>query len=105
MTVRVPALRVGERQPAHEPRQVAVAVGPDQEVEVVGHQAIAEQAHPMQSHRFGQDAFEGQVVAIIVEDGEPGIGAVQGVVDQSAFCGAGWSSHASRLLEVLDQRQ
>ena len=42
MAVRVPPLRVSEGQPAHEERQVAVSVGPEQEVEVIGHQAIAE---------------------------------------------------------------
>ena len=39
MTVGMPSLGVGHGQPAHEPRQVAVAPGPKHEMKVVGHDA------------------------------------------------------------------
>ena len=40
----VPALGVGERQPAHESRQLAVLAWPDQQVPVIGHQAVGQKS-------------------------------------------------------------
>jgi hypothetical protein len=57
----VPALRVHQRQPADEPRAGVVTVGPQHEVEVVGHDTEGEQTHGDFVEGFGQDAEEGIV--------------------------------------------
>jgi len=45
-------------------------------VEVVGHEAVGQQANIVAGEGLGQDAFEGVVVGVVVEDGEPCDGAV-----------------------------
>jgi hypothetical protein len=52
---------------------------------VVGHGAVGEQAHRVASDGLGEGALEGVIIAVIVEEGEARIGAVQGVVDEPAF--------------------
>ena len=43
--MRMPALGVRQRQPGHEPRQVAISERPQNEMPVIGHEAIREQPH------------------------------------------------------------
>ena len=69
MVVGVPALGVSHGQPADEPRQVAVGSGPDNEMEMVGHDAVGQDAHRRPARGgLGENAKEGVVVAVILED-------------------------------------
>jgi hypothetical protein len=75
---------------------------------------------------LGQDALEGGIVAVVGEEGEACVGAIQGVIDQSAFGDTERSAHApngtrgargvknrfltpgmwrSEVLKILDQQQ
>ena len=67
--VGVPALGVRQREPAHEPGEVPIPAGPEQEVEVAGHQAVDEQPHVVTSDRLGQDPLECLVIVVGLEDG------------------------------------
>jgi hypothetical protein len=89
----VPPLGVGQGQPLHELGQVPIAPGPEQEVEVIGHQAVSQQPHIEPGHGFGQDPFERGEIAVVVEDSESGVGSVQSVIDKSALSGTSRSSH------------
>ena len=65
--------------------EVAILAGPQQQVEVVGHQAVGQQSHVEAGDGLLQDPLERGIVVIIVEDSQSGISPVQGMVDQAAF--------------------
>lgn len=81
MAMGMPALGMGHRQPSHESGQVAIASGPEDEVEVVGHDAVGQHPHGVARGGVGEDAEEGAIIAVVVEDRGAGDGAVQGVID------------------------
>jgi hypothetical protein len=58
----VRALGVGHGQPAHEGGDVAILAGPQQQMEVVGHEAVRQQSHVEAGDSLLQDPL------IIVED-------------------------------------
>ena len=74
-------------------------------MEVVGHDAVGQDPHGVARGRLGEDAEEGVVIAVVVEDRGAGDGAVHGMVDQAALGGAGWSAHGIELSEDLTSRQ
>ena len=92
----VPTLGMGKRQPAGEPREVFVFSGPDHKVPVVSHQTIAQQSHVELSDGFDKRSFERFKVFVFVEDRHPSVGSVENMVDQTAFCGSFWASHATK---------
>src|SRR5579871_2559147 len=49
-----------------------------------GHQAIGQQARRLLLEGFGQDAFEGVVVAALLEQGPARDGAIEGVIDEAS---------------------
>ena len=56
--VRMPPLGVRHGEPAHEPEEVAILVGPEQDVEVVGHQAVSQQSHVMAHDRLREERWD-----------------------------------------------
>lgn len=88
------APNVRRHQPLHPPREVAVAVGPQDEVEVVGHQAVGEQSHGQPQTRLADDAEEGLVVLRLVEDLGAGVAAIQDVVAKPALAGPPGARHS-----------
>jgi hypothetical protein len=90
-----PGVRHGE--PAHEPGAVAILTGPKQDVEVVGHQAVSQQSHVMAHHRLREDALERRIILVGLEDSQPGVGPIQGVVDEATFRRSSWSWHVLRI--------
>ena len=69
-------------------------LGAEEEVEMVGHEAVAEESERVAVPGGGEGLEEGEVVVVIGEDGGAVVAAVKGVVDQSVVDGAGESSHA-----------
>jgi hypothetical protein len=63
------ALGVRREQPLHPTSQVAIMMGPQYQVEVVGHEAIAEQVHRQAGACVDDRLDEGVVIAGLVEDG------------------------------------
>jgi hypothetical protein len=95
--VRMPPLGVRHGEPAHEPGEVAILAGPEQDVEVVGHQAVSQQPHVTAHHRLREDALECRIFLVGLEDSQPGIGPIQGVVDEATFRRSSWSWHVLRI--------
>jgi len=61
------------------------------------HHAIGEDPQRQALLGFGQDALEGFIVAILLEQRQPRIGAVENMVDIASFGGTQRSAHARRL--------
>ncbi len=87
------SLGVSQGQPQHELGEVTIAARPEQEVEMIGHQAVRQQPHAIPGHCFSQDPFECSEIALVLKDGEPGVGPVERVINKSAPGSAQRSSH------------
>ena len=97
LAVRMPSLRVRERQPAHEARELPIPLGPEHQVEVVRHHAVGKQPRPVAPDRLAEDTNEGVVVSRVLKDPQPAVGAIQGMIDDTAFGGSKRSSHPPKL--------
>ena len=74
-------------------------------MEVVGHQAIGEQAHAASFAGLAQELDEGGEVAVLVKDGAAAIAPVEDMVAiaaQGSACGA-W--HRGDYQDVAEQKQ
>ena len=89
MVVGMPALGMGVHEPAKKLRQLAVAFGSEDEVPMIGHDAIAEQTNRMTFQRFDQDAFKGVVVAGLLKQGQPRDRPIEGMMDATARSDSG----------------
>ena len=74
-------------------------------MEVIPHHAAGEQPHVVERNGLGQDPLKGLEVVILGEDGEPSIGAIQTVVNESAFDGTQGSSHDAEFNEEVGKCQ
>src|SRR5688572_6217312 len=78
MVMGMPALRMRQGQPMHEVRQLAVAPRPKDKMPVVGHQAVADQAHAGNMVLgFSDNALERLIVGILAEDRDAAVAAVE----------------------------
>ena len=93
----MPALGVSQGQPLHELGEVTIAARPEQEVEMIGHQAIGQQPHGVPGQCFSQDPFECSEIAAVLKDGKPGVGTVKRVINKSALGSAQRSSHGIQI--------
>src|SRR5258706_5976663 len=93
MAMLVPAADVGDSEPLHEPTEVAVAARAQDQVPVVGHEAVAEQIDGHDREGFAKAFLEGGVVAGVVEELAAGVGAVEDVEDHAARGDAGGAGH------------
>jgi len=95
VVVGVPALGVGELEPAHEVGEVGglVLAGPEDEVEVAGHEDVGEDAHGEAGVGLFEGAFEGGVIGGFLEDAVAGGGEVEDVVSGVAADCAGFAGH------------
>jgi len=87
------AADVGGHGPVHPPARVAVLAGPDDEVEMVGYEALAEQPHRDAQANLGEQAEECGVVPLVTEDLNPGVAPVEDVVAGAAGRGPDGSRH------------
>src|SRR6516162_1049259 len=95
--VGVPALRMRQCQPVAEVRQLAIVTRPEDEVPVVRHQHVGEQADAGDVLKgFVEDALEGFVVAVLVEDLAAAITSVEDMVDIAAQGRAQGASHGGK---------
>ena len=70
--------------------------GLEQEVEVVAHQAIAEESEREAFVSAGEGGEEGLVIVGAVEDAVAVVAAIDGVVDEAIGGGAGKTRHGLR---------
>ena len=91
--VGVPALGMGQGEQAHEGGEVIVAPRPEDQVPMIGHEAIGEDTHRHALLHRGQHAFKGAVVLLLFEDGLASVSAVEHMINQTAGGVAVGASH------------
>jgi hypothetical protein len=74
------AADMGRQQPLHPLAQVAVVMGPQDQVEMIRHPTIAEYAHRQALAGVADQLDKRPIVAVLVEDGGPAVAAVNNVV-------------------------
>lgn len=87
--MRVPALRMRERQPAKEVGHLLVLplAWPDDEVPMVPHQRIAEDPQRHALEGFRQQGVEGREIGFLFEQPQPAIGPIEDMVGVAAYNG------------------
>ncbi len=73
-------MAVSERKPAKKLGHLAVFLRPEDHVPVIGHDAVAEDAHGDAVEGFEEGALEGFVVVGFGEDARAGVGAIEDVI-------------------------
>ena len=101
----VVAADVGGHQPLHPPAQVAAFDRSGDQMEVVGHQAIAEEANRHLAGGVTQGTEEGVVVAGFVEHVAAAVAAVEDVVAQAAGAGSRGAGHSKTLTGKVARRK
>ena len=96
---------MGHQQPLDPSAEVAVGVGADHQMEVVGHQAVTQEVHREPGGGVAHGVDEGVVVRRLVEDLGAAVAAVEDVIpcvgDRSS-CSPG---HATRVSERAPRPQ
>jgi len=98
MSVVTPHVRNAE--PAHESRQRPIAIGPQHQVPVVGHQAEGEQIDGISLEGLVKHLEKGRVIARLVEEFHPAVAAIEDMVNASGLDGSRGSGHADRVPEM-----
>ena len=81
--VRVPPLRVSQRQPSHEFGQIAVASRPQHQVPMIRHQAIRQNSYLHAVQSFFQHTLESRVVFQLLKNRRASIRAIENVKHNS----------------------
>ena len=79
----MPPFRMRQCQAMHESRELNVRLRPGNQVEVIGHDAVGEDAHARLLLCFIEHAQESCIIKPIVEELESARGAVQDVTDEA----------------------
>src|SRR5690349_5682265 len=74
------AADVRRHQPLHPASEVAVLIGPEHQVKVVGHQAVAQDPHPQTLARRLEETDEGVVICRLMKHLSPAVPAIQDVI-------------------------
>jgi len=82
-------------------RAFTVPARPDDQVPVVGHDAVGQEPGPRAFERLFQDPLERLIVLVALEDGYPGIGAVQDMENQAPLVSSSRSSHGGEVNRVV----
>ncbi len=86
-------------------RAFTVPARPDDQVPVVGHDAVGQEPGPRAFERLFQDPLERLIVLVALEDGYPGIGAVQDMENQAPLVSSSRSSHGGEVNRGPHARQ
>ena len=86
------AADMGGQQPMHPAAEVAVVMRPQRQVEVIGHQAVGEDAQGVTQARLGHHPQERLMVLLFMEDLGTAIAAIQHMITKAA----GRSTQGSR---------
>ena len=81
-------------QPAQKRRQFAIGGGPEHDLPVRGHDAVAQEAEGVLYEGLVEHAQEGAVIGGFAKQLEPGRRAVERVLNRAARCLAGTAWHA-----------
>jgi hypothetical protein len=80
MIMRQIAAHMRVQQPMHPAAQIAILTGPDSEMEMIGHETIADQPHRDAEPGFTDQSEEALVVPRLAEDSGAGIATIQDMV-------------------------
>ena len=97
--------RVGDRQRLDDPADRLPWLGPQEQVEVVGHQAVAEEPERTALLGIGEGLEEGEVIVVIGEDGGAVVAPVVGVIDLAIVLNAGSPCHGAQSTGMPSGRQ
>jgi len=95
--------RMRDGDPAQEFAHLAVAIGPEHQMPMVGHQNVTVQFDVAALPTFREDAFEGFKVGVFAKDAQAGIAAIENVVNAAGLVGANDAWHAGSLSDVTQQ--
>src|SRR5580765_1712188 len=101
----MPALGVRMRQPAQEGGQLPVRFGPEDEMPVIGHEAVGEDSGRVLLESLGEHALEGLVIAGLLEERQARDGTIEGVIDKASRSGAPVAWHAKEPTTVRSRVQ
>ena len=93
----VPACSMRKCDPMHELCKVAIVFWPEDEVPVVGHDAVRTYSHVGKFLALCENVFEGVEILVFFENVEAAVSAVEDVIDDIAFIYTYWSWHNRRL--------
>jgi hypothetical protein len=79
---------VGDGERLEDAADRLPSLGSNEEVEVVGHQAVPEQPEGVTLLGGGEGLEEGEMVVVIREDGRPVVAAVKGMINEAVGDGA-----------------
>jgi hypothetical protein len=79
---------MGDRKRLEDSADRLPGLGPDHEVEVIGHEAIAEEAKRVTILGLGESFEKGDAIVVIAEDITAVIATVESVIDQAVIDGA-----------------
>ena len=93
VAVFVPASDVCDGEALHELAELGVGGGLEDQVPVVGHDAVGEELDGDGVEGLGEDFFEGGVVEVFLEEGGAGVGSVEDVKEGVGGGDAGCAGH------------
>jgi len=67
---------------------------------MAGHQAVGQQPQIIERDGLSENSLERHKVLVSLEDGQPDVGPVEGVVDQAALRRSSWSWHALKIRDL-----
>ena len=88
------ASHMGVERPMHPAAEVALFERPKDEVEMVGHQALRQEAHRDFDLGMGESFHEGVVVAVLKENALAIVASIENVVALVANRGSGGTGHS-----------
>jgi hypothetical protein len=91
------AADVRRQEPLHPAAQIAILPGPDDQMEMVGHEAVCEHPHPVSREAGLEQIGEGGVVPRLVKDGGAPIAAIDDVIAEAPDRGPSRARHARTL--------
>ena len=93
----MPALRVCDGNPAQHVREVAILARPEQEIPVIGHQAISRDAYRGAVVRFRKNPLKGGIVCSFVKERKSADPTVQDVIGEVPSSKARSTRHGDLL--------
>jgi len=100
MSMSMPTLSMSQRQPARELRQLSVFDWVDNQVPMVRHQTVRQQASSSPFYRLLKNLFKGFVVTIFFENWEPRVRSVENVINKSTICRSFRSTDSAKILST-----
>jgi hypothetical protein len=96
---------MGILKPVHPTAQISVGMGPDNQVKMIRHQTIGQDAHWHLPTGVRHSFEKGLVVAILAEYLLPGIATIKNVIASVSYRGTSGTRHAGKLPPVPTTRK